>query len=514
MRNNGPTTGREYLLPPGQSLMSTTDLKGRITHCNAAFAQASGFTREELLGQPHNLIRHTDMPAMAFADMWRTIQSGMPWTMLVKNRRKNGDHYWVRANVTPLLDEGRAIGYLSVRTVPGRAEVAEVEALYARLRADESRGLRPPFVIQHGQLRRTGWSGLAQRAATQLRRMAVAVPAVLATLVAANLGAGFGIDIAMLVALPLTLLATLVQQRWLEAPLRTLSSFASGIAAGDFSRRLAVNGGRLIGQLERALGQLSVNLQGMVGDARSEVVAMEEVVAAVVAGKESLSISTDAQAAGLQQSAAALKQLTETVRHNVQAAEQGASLAEQTLAVALRSTTSVDHMRATMRDINEATAKISDITQVIDAISFQTNILALNAAVEAARAGEQGKGFAVVAQEVRALAARTTAAAREIKDLSQGSQKRVAAGVSEVGGAAAAISDTASAATQLRQLVDGVHRASREQLQAISEISAAVESLDDMTQRNSMLVDRLSSSADSLSGQARTLASSVSLFRT
>ncbi len=513
MRNNGPVTGREYLLPPGQSLMSTTDLKGRITHCNAAFEQASGFSREELLGQPHNLIRHADMPAMAFADMWRTIQSGLPWTMLVKNRRKNGDHYWVRANVTPLLDEGQAVGYLSVRTAPSRAEVAQAEVLYRSLRSDESRCIRPPWVIQRGQLRRTGWAGLVQRAVTQLRRTAVALPAVLATLLAAGFGAWFGSAIALPAALPLALLATLAQQRLLEAPLRTLSGFASGIAAGDFSRRLAVKGGRLVEQLERALGQLSVNLQGMVGDARAEVVAMEAVVAAVVMGKESLSISTDAQAAGLQQSAAALKQLTETVRHNVQAAEQGACLAEQTLAVALRSTASVDHMRATMRDINESTAKISDITQVIDAISFQTNILALNAAVEAARAGEQGKGFAVVAQEVRALAARTTAAAREIKDLSEGSQKRVAAGVSEVGGAAAAITDTASAATQLRQLVDGVHRASREQLQAISEISAAVESLDDMTQRNSMLVNQLSTSADSLSGQAKTLAASVSLFR-
>jgi methyl-accepting chemotaxis protein len=122
----------------------------------------------------------------------------------------------------------------------------------------------------------------------------------------------------------------------------------------------------------------------MVGDARAEVETMKSIVAEIVVGKDSLAASTDAQAAGLEQSAAALKQLTETVRQNVQSAEEGSALAEQTLTVALRSTASVDHIRLTMRQIIESTSRISDITQVIDAISFQTNILALNAAVEAA----------------------------------------------------------------------------------------------------------------------------------
>jgi aerotaxis receptor len=98
MRDNQPVSQREYSFPSGASLLSVTDPKGRIVFCNSAFIEVSGFSRDELLGQPHNLVRHPDMPAEAFRDMWETIQSGMPWTGLVKNRRKNGDHYWVQAN--------------------------------------------------------------------------------------------------------------------------------------------------------------------------------------------------------------------------------------------------------------------------------------------------------------------------------------------------------------------------------------------------------------------------------
>lgn len=514
MRNNGPVTGHEYLLPQGQSLMSTTDLKGRITHCNAAFAEASGYSRDELLGQSHNIIRHPDMPQAAFADLWATVQRGQVWSMPVKNRRKNGDHYWVSANITPLLENSRIVGYMSVRTPAPRSEVRRAEALFAKMRAAERRGAKGPVVIRAGQVWDTGLAGLWAHTRSVLHKAGIGIPALLASVCAAAVGTQWGFAAGALVSIPLGGLATLTIQRHLDTPLVGILRFVRGIAAGDLTAKLDTTGTKTVQQLKSVLNQLSVNLHGMVGDARGEVQAMESVVATVAEGKESLAASTDSQAAGLQQSSAALKQLTEAVRQNVNAAEQGAALAEQTLTVAMRSTSSVDLMRSTMRDISDSAAKISDITQVIDSISFQTNILALNAAVEAARAGEQGRGFAVVANEVRALANRTTQAAREIKQLSQKSHDRVSAGVAEVTGAATAITDTASAAHRLSEIVDNVHRSSREQLQAISEISAAVEMLDDMTQGNTLLVQRLSASADTLSTRARALASSVKLFRT
>ena len=123
MRSNLPVTQKEYVYPEGLTLVSTTDLRSRITYCNPAFIEVSGYDADELIGQPHNLIRHPDMPEEAFRDMWDTIRSGRPWTAMVKNRCKNGDHYWVQANVTPLVRDGKPVGYMSVRTRPGRTEV-------------------------------------------------------------------------------------------------------------------------------------------------------------------------------------------------------------------------------------------------------------------------------------------------------------------------------------------------------------------------------------------------------
>ena len=122
MRVNLPTTAVEYLLPPGAALVSRTDLKGRITYVNPAFVEASGFSVEALMGKAHNIVRHPDMPPEAFADLWQTLDEGLPWTGVIKNRRANGDFYWVHASVTPIRRNGTTVGYMSVRSRPERAQ--------------------------------------------------------------------------------------------------------------------------------------------------------------------------------------------------------------------------------------------------------------------------------------------------------------------------------------------------------------------------------------------------------
>jgi PAS domain S-box-containing protein len=159
MRDNGPVTTHEVQLPENALLVSQTDTGGRITFANEAFVRVSGFTHEELLGAPHNLVRHPHMPQEAFRDLWVTAKSGRPWEGLVKNRSKNGDFYWVRANVTPVVEGGELKGFISIRTRPERHDVAAAEAIYGSMREGQSRGLR----VKGGAIVRTGLAARWQR---------------------------------------------------------------------------------------------------------------------------------------------------------------------------------------------------------------------------------------------------------------------------------------------------------------------------------------------------------------
>ena len=273
MRHNGPISQQEYLLPAGTTLVSTTDLQSHISYCNPAFVEVSGYTREELLGQPHNLVRHPDMPAEAFRDLWATLQAGEPWTALVKNRRKNGDHYWVRANVTPVLEAGRVAGYMSVRTTPARDEVAQAEALYARMREPSASG---QLSLQRGELRSTGASAALARClrpglGTRLMLTAMAGTTVAALLPLLGLRLGLG----SLPALCLSLAAGATIALWLRqqalAPLREAIGVARRMSAGDLSQTLRSDRFDEVGQLARGMTQLNVNLQAIVGDVRREV---------------------------------------------------------------------------------------------------------------------------------------------------------------------------------------------------------------------------------------------------
>ena len=152
MRNNQPVTRREYEFPADATLMSTTDTQSYITYANAAFIAVSGFDRDEILGQPHNMVRHPDMPSEAFGDLWATLKKGKSWTALVKNRRKSGDHYWVRANATPIVRHGSLQGYMSVRTKPSAQEVSATEDLYRRFREGRQGAVR----FHEGLVVRTG----------------------------------------------------------------------------------------------------------------------------------------------------------------------------------------------------------------------------------------------------------------------------------------------------------------------------------------------------------------------
>ncbi len=520
MRLNLPVIDKEFPFPAGETLVSTTDLKGRILYCNPPFISVSGFTKEELLGQPHNLIRHPDMPEEAYRDMWDTISKGNPWSAPVKNRRKDGTHYWVMANVTPLMDGDRPGGYMSVRTMPTREQVQAAENLYARMRSEKQSGTLV-HRLDGGKLIVNTLGGRISRALDfGIEGRLVGVAGVLTALgfVGAHLMASLLSGTALIAAeVVLAIVIALIGGGLLRSmtlsPLRDLLKLANRMAAGDLTQKMEVNRSDLIGRLQRALSQLNVNLQSIVRDARTEVEHMRDATAEIAAGNQDLSSRTESQASSLEQTASSMEEITGTVRQSAESAQQATVLADQATAVAQRSSEAVGQVTETMHRISESSHRIGEIIQVIDSIAFQTNILALNAAVEAARAGEQGRGFAVVAAEVRALAQRTTGAAKEIKQLIDESTEKVDAGNRLTEAAQKTMLDALASVRQVSTMISEISTGAREQLSGISQVNEAVAQMDTITQQNAALVEEIAASAMQLQGQASTVAETVQVFR-
>lgn len=520
MRLSMPVTGRRYAISPGSTLVSTTDLKGRITYCNPAFIEVSGYATNELLGQPHNLIRHPDMPSEAFRDLWATIQSGKPWSALVKNRRKNGDHYWVLANVTPLMDGDHPIGYMSVRTCPTEAQVEAADALYRRMREDEARGATP-YRLEEGTVLGRGPLALLRHRLAGSLNARLAATSLITSLSAYAIGVAAAgqhagatsLTIGALGAAAAGATAAIVLRRWTTAPMRRLLRMAHRMAAGDLTQRIDGDRHGLAGQLAGALHQLNVNLRALVRDASEEVQRIEGSTAEVASGSLDLSARTESQASSLQETAASMEEITSTLRQSADAARQAFEAAMEAQGMAENSSAAVTDVNRTMSDIARSSTRIGEIIQVIDTISFQTNILALNAAVEAARAGTQGRGFAVVAAEVRSLAQRTTEAAKEIRGLIAESAERVHCGEQQVSQAQAAMERALGSVQRVNALVSQISGGAREQLTGVTQINEAVTQIDGITQRNAALVEELSAAAGSLKSQAQVVSASVKVFR-
>ncbi|MFX1678516.1 methyl-accepting chemotaxis protein [Mitsuaria sp. CC2] len=518
MRLNTPVTQREFPFPQGKTLVSVTDLKGRIVYCNSAFIDVSGYSKDELLGQPHNLVRHPDMPAEAFRDMWATIGAGKPWTGLVKNRRKDGDHYWVIANATPMFRDGATVGFLSVRVAPSRQEVAMAEDLYATLRREAEgthRATGRTTGLSRGEVVRVDAVG---RAASAVRRRFAAVgwPGAMAAGAAAlafGLGQFAATPWGLALAMAAGLAAPLLQRRMHARALDDLCRVATQLAGGDLDVTIAPPDRTPVGQLRQIVRQLSVNLKTVIGDVAGEMDQLRKAVAEITAGNLDMSSRTEAQAGSVQQTAASMEQINGTVQNSAASAQQGAAFVRGSAISARAGNESVDELVGVMTSISESSSRIGDITHVIEGVAFQTNILALNAAIEAARAGEAGRGFAVVASEVRALAARTGAAAREIKQLIEEAGNRVAAGNRQTGQVRTHMHEVVNSFGEVQSLLERVSHAAVEQQSGVAQVNCAVAHIDGLTQQNAAMVEELAASAQALTLQVENVNDSLQLFR-
>lgn len=517
MRLNLPVTQRNFDYPGDEMLVSSTNTRGEITHCNPAFVRVSGFSYEELIGQPHNIIRHPDIPSAVFRDMWRTIGRGRPWTGVVKNRRKNGDHYWVYANVTPVLEGNKPRGYMSVRIKPTQQQIDEAEALYARMRAEAESG-RITITVEGGRVVPAGWRGRLRKLLDLdlTARMAVAL-GLLAGLVMLPDAAGmqgWPATAWRLASLALVGGATLAHYHLrVQKALREAERFASDIAGCNLTTRPRTDYPGALGALMRGLSQIQVNLRAVVGDVRTEVVGFTNAAADIATGSTALSGRTESQACSLQQTASAMEELSGVIASTAEAVRAMAEESERSTAVANEGGAAIAEVRASMENLARSSARMGEITATIEGIAFQTNLLALNAAVEAARAGDQGRGFAVVAGEVRRLAQRSANAAKEIGALIQSMTSGIADGTERMVQAGDTIGEMLRSVERVGAQVRDIATATNEQSQGMGQITEAMEQLDTVTQQNTALAEESAATSVALRDSAVSLGRSVDVFR-
>ncbi|TXT34049.1 MAG: methyl-accepting chemotaxis sensory transducer with PAS/PAC sensor [Comamonadaceae bacterium] len=384
MRMNTPVTGIEYPLKEGLTIVSTTDLQGNITYANPYFVEVSGYTEEELIGAPQNILRHPDMPAQAFADLWSTIRSGRPWTAMVKNRRKNGDYYWVQANVIPIMNGSNAVGYMSVRVKPSREQVSAAAQLYKSMQE----GRQGNITIRQGDVVKTGFLGRL----TAVMRIPLAVRtalfSVLQVAVLGVLGAtewfaepnhNSWLGNIEAAASVLAILATLAfwwhLQSSLITPLKSAARATLSMAGCDLSQQINASRSDEMGQMMRALRQVNVNLQGIIGDVRSAAGTLTIASHSISSAAQSLSQGASEQAAGVEETSASVEQMSASISQNTQNAQVTDGMAAKAAKEAVEGGEVVKKTVLAMKSI---AGKIS----IIDDIAYQTNLLALNAAIE------------------------------------------------------------------------------------------------------------------------------------
>lgn len=515
MRKNLPVYNVETKVRPDQYLISKTDLKGRITYANPAFIEISGYTREELLGQPHNLIRHPDMPPAAFQDLWDTLKAGKPWLGLVKNRRKDGGFYWVLANAAPIFERGEVTGYASVRIMATQDQIDEAESFYAAI----NEGIHTGYIVQQGQKEAIGWRKLLQTLTWPFSPSLRAGMLRVSLLFTATLGAATwfastgGLDGAeqgwFLAGIGTGTAASLaygwvIAQRVIK-PLEGAAKVARQIAAGNLQIDIDTDQQGEVGNLYFYLDMMRKSLVGIATDVRSGAYATASTAAALETSNTNLSARTEDQAASLQETAASMEELTVTVKQNADNAYLARELADASMATARRGGEVVHEVVNTMQGIHESSRKIGDIVSLIESIAFQTNILALNAAVESARAGEAGKGFAVVAGEVRSLAQKSSAAAKEIKALIDESVSRMAAGSEQAERAGQTMTDIVESVRRVTDIMAEISTASHEQSTGLDQINQAIAQMDTVTHRNAGLVQDLGDTVQALAHEADNL---------
>ncbi len=489
MKKNLPVTGVETHFPSHYNILSTTNAKGLITYCNEDFIQVSGFSKEELIGTSHNIVRHPDMPPAAFADLWKHMQSKKSWMGIVKNRCKNGDHYYVDAFATPITQNGEVVECQSVRTQPTKECVKRADHLYARINQGRMGLLRrSPFPISL-KLFLGVTLAFAPLTVAAVRNMSSNV---LWGAVAFAVVAGY---------------AAISSVTW---PLRRIIKKSTEVIDNPITQYVYTGRMDDVGRIEVAMKMLVSEMGAVVG----RMADMNHIQSAnaqqTLKNMEKSSVSAEKQKNEATMVAAGLEEMSTSIKEIAKNSSQAADVASSAVGKA-------QSTNQTIMDLEKYSEQIGEVMRIINSIAEQTNLLALNATIEAAHAGEIGKGFAVVASEVKDLARETAKAIDGIQEKINGIQTKTKSSVEEISemcniiqeisnfqtAIATAVEEQSSVTNEMSRNVCNISTSTTETSEAITHTETMSRRLVDDVAANQRLVTEFSSMIQKLhSGEA------------
>ena len=537
MKTNLPVTNIEIPFPKGRYIVSRTDLKGIITYANDTFVEMSGFSREELIGKNHNLVRHPDMPVQAFAWLWDTIEAGRPWRGVVKNRRKNGDYYWVEALVVPVRKNNQTTGFMSVRTEPSKAQVGAADDLYKKLNAGQASLPKP-----------STWSLIPIRTKLNGLVMGLLAAQILGALIH-QLGTKFGLTAENITfGLQFLGVSTVAIGLWLVSMQNQVMNTIGGItdrldhiAQGNLTDPIPLDRLDELGKLNDAVITMQTHFKAMMAEIAEAAKLVEENADALSSGMDETRKVTENQSDSVTRIAAAVEQLVASVHEVADSAEQATKIVAVSRGLLDKASssmvesqnasqnvvTTVNGASQTMAELFQSIFAIGQISKAIKDIAEQTNLLALNAAIEAARAGETGRGFAVVADEVRKLAEKASIQTGEITATVEKIQRVTQIAVTSMEEAGTHVATTDSAMNQARAGLDSVSKhelevvsisshiadGTRQQSAAGNEIAGQVEGIVAGLDQTTSTVAEVSQKAEQMHSTASSLRELISFFR-
>ncbi|MFV1984945.1 MAG: methyl-accepting chemotaxis protein [Thiohalomonadales bacterium] len=494
MKNNQPVTNKEKTFPNDIYIVSTTSVKGIINSINQDFLDISGFTEEELINKNHNIIRHPDMPAAAFGDLWNDLKAGKSWMGVVKNRCKNGDFYWVDAYVTPIFKNGSVCGFQSVRKKPHKDLVERAEKFYDSLTSGFSLISKLKSFLQINLM----WKIFIGYILTF-------------TPIAVFIVVNSSVNLLNIVVATITFIVfTFIVSKLIASPWINAANEAKKLFSNDITQTIYTGRSDELGALELVIKAQQSQISTIIHRISNAAYHLDKVATNTESVIQQSDNSLQKQHLEIDQVATAMNEMSATVQEVAQNASNSADAttkadkdvveSKQVVSEAINGINKladqISQASLTIDQLANDTESIGSVVDVIRSIAEQTNLLALNAAIEAARAGEQGRGFAVVADEVRTLASRTQSSTNEIQSMIESLQLTASQTVELIKHSKEISQQSVEQASIANKSLDAITESVARLSEMSTQIAAAAEQQSAVTEEINRNMVNINSAAD------------------